>query len=94
MITASVTLTAEDQKKIALELADWLKAKGIDFDDAAPILAMTIGLIIGQQAKGTSVPQVEKGCDIMHQMIRVAALFTAMKDNEEEAAKETKRPPH
>lgn len=62
-----------EQKTIAIKMIDWLQAEGVPSDDAAPILAMTIGLIIGKQAR--DINRVEEGVSIMSKMITVAAMF-------------------
>jgi argininosuccinate lyase len=79
-------MNAAETKARALKLADWLKAEGVDFDDAAPILAMTLGLIIGKQAQGAPEEHVDKGVEIMSEMIRVAAIFEAKAKGQNESS--------
>lgn len=74
-------MNASEAKNHALALADWIKERGIDFEDAAPILAMTAGLIIGKQASVSPrerlASRIEEGVDIISAMIQVAATFEA-----------------
>jgi hypothetical protein len=62
-------------KQRAIALSDWLQEEHIPFDDAAPILAMTIGMILGFQARGTTIERLDEGIEIMRMMIRVSAVF-------------------
>lgn len=71
-------MDAVEGKKLAIEMADWLKGRGIDFDDAAPVMAMTLGLIVGAQARGNpSEENIRKGVEILRDMIMVSAVFKA-----------------
>jgi hypothetical protein len=64
-------------KTQALMLAGWLQEQGIGFDDAMPVLAMTMGLILGKQAQGKPTTVVDEGVEIATAMVRVAAHFEA-----------------
>jgi hypothetical protein len=64
-------------KQQAMKLAGWLQEQGISFDDAMPVLAMTMGLILGKQAQGRPEAVIDEGVDIATAMVRVAAYFEA-----------------
>ncbi len=69
---------AELQRKSHM-LVDWLGATGIPFDEALPILAVTIGTILKQQMRGVPTDKykdhLNEGIEIAHAMIVAAALL-------------------
>ena len=81
-----MSMTAIESRAMALKLTDWLKAEGIDFEDAPPVLAMVMGVILGRQC--SHVPRdkldehLNEGIAIVSAMINVSASFEAELERE------------
>ena len=60
-------------KERSAALVEWLRKSDIPFDEAMPVLAVAIGIILKQQSEGTPGEHLERGYQIACGMIRAAA---------------------